>query len=79
MSTKLHHGYRLAAGTDPFRFIAIARPSLDAARDRADAALLAERAVDIIDGRAASLSGVDRAENGLKAACLLYTSPSPRD
>ena len=68
MSTKLHHGYRLAAGTDPFRFIAIARPSLDAARDRADASLLAERAVDIIDGRAASLSGVDRAENGLKAA-----------
>jgi len=49
MSTKLHHGYQLTVGTDPFAFIASARAALDPVRDRADAAMLAERAIDIID------------------------------
>jgi hypothetical protein len=49
MSTKLHHGYRLTVGTDPFAFIASARAALDPVRDRADAAMLAERAIDVLD------------------------------
>jgi hypothetical protein len=49
MSTKLHHGYQLTVGTDPFAFIASARAALDPIRDRADAAVLAERAIDILD------------------------------
>jgi hypothetical protein len=49
MSTKLHHGYQLTVGTDPFAFIASARAALDPVRDRADAAMLAERAIDILD------------------------------
>ncbi len=49
MSTKLHHGYRLAVGVDPFDFIATVRAHIDPVRDRADARILAERAVAIID------------------------------
>lgn len=49
MSTKLHHGYRLAEGVDPFDFIATVRAHIDPVRDRADARILAERTVTIID------------------------------
>jgi hypothetical protein len=58
MSTKLHHGYRLAVGTDPFTFIAAARTALDPVRDRADAGVLAERAVEIIDRAVVDGTGV---------------------
>lgn len=49
MSTKLHHGYRLAEGVDPFDFLATVRAHIDPVRDRADARVLAERAVAIVD------------------------------
>lgn len=49
MSTKLHHGYRLAEGVDPFDFLTAIRAHIDPVRDRADARVLAERAVAIID------------------------------
>lgn len=55
MSTKIYNGYRLAAGTDPFTFIAAARPVIDAVRDNLDAALLAFDAVRLIDN--ADLAG----------------------
>lgn len=49
MSTKLHHGHRLAEGVDPFAFIATVRTALNPVRDRADARILAEKVVEIID------------------------------
>ena len=53
MSTKLHHGYRLAEGVDPFDFLATVRAHIDPVRDRADARVLAERADAIVDRAAA--------------------------
>lgn len=50
MSTKIHNGYRLAEGTDPFTFIARLRTVMDPARDAADAKLLARLYVRAIDG-----------------------------
>lgn len=49
MSTKLHHGCRLAAGTDVFAFIAKLRAVLDPIRDELDAARLADNAVGLVD------------------------------
>lgn len=55
MSTKLHSGYRLAAGTDPFAFIKSARAALDPVRDQLDARLVAQMVTTKID--AAALAG----------------------
>lgn len=49
MSTRIHHGYQLVEGIDPFTFIAEARTALDPVRDRADARLIATAAVEVID------------------------------
>jgi hypothetical protein len=49
MTTKIGNGYRLAAGTDPFEFVARLREVMDPARDAADAALLAGLYVRAID------------------------------
>lgn len=66
MSTKIHHGYRLAEGTDPFAFITTARAALDPVRDGLDAALLATGAARLID--VADLSGKPRPESPVAAA-----------
>ncbi|EYR64877.1 hypothetical protein N866_03270 [Actinotalea ferrariae CF5-4] len=70
MSTKLHHGYRLAEGVDPFDFIATVRAHIDPVRDRADARILAERTIDIID-KAAVRGAVTHA--GTDLAALMKT------
>lgn len=49
MSTKIHHGYRLAAGTRLWEFLTALRATLNPIRDRLDAALLAEDCAAIID------------------------------
>lgn len=63
MSTKIHHGHRLAEGVDPFDFITAAREALNPARDRADARLLADRAVTIIDRAAVRGESTDTGED----------------
>jgi hypothetical protein len=50
VSTDLSNGYRLAAGTDPFEFVARLREVMDPARDAADAKLLAGLYVTALDG-----------------------------
>lgn len=45
MSTKIHNGYRLAEGTNPFEFARRVRAVMDPIRDRADGALLAQLSV----------------------------------
>lgn len=64
MSTKLHHGYRLAEGVDPFAFIVTVRAALDPVRDRADARILADRVVSILD-KAAVHGPVEHAGHNL--------------
>lgn len=49
MSTTIYNGYRLAAGTDPFHFLARLRAVMDPARDAADAKLLAGLYAEAID------------------------------
>lgn len=51
MSTDISNGYRLAAGTDPFLFVARLRAVMDPACDAADAALLAGLYATAIDNR----------------------------
>lgn len=66
MSTKIHHGYRLAEGVDPFAFITTARAALDPVRDGLDAALLANGAARLID--VADMAGQPRPENPIAQA-----------
>ncbi|HUX69859.1 MAG TPA: hypothetical protein VMV41_05050 [Cellulomonadaceae bacterium] len=70
MSTKVHNGYRLAAGTDPFAFIASARAVLDPVRDRLDARILATAATALMD--AATRDGADYPQSALTVAYLAH-------
>lgn len=49
MSTKIHNGYRLADGINPFEFARRVRAVLDPIRDRADGALLANLFATAVD------------------------------
>lgn len=49
MSTKIHIGYRLTEGTNPFEFARRVRAALDPVRDRADGALLARLFAAAVD------------------------------
>ncbi|ACL42048.1 hypothetical protein Achl_4097 (plasmid) [Pseudarthrobacter chlorophenolicus A6] len=49
MSTKIHNGYRLAAGTNLFEFTKQVRDLIDPIRDDADAALLARVFTNAVD------------------------------
>lgn len=51
MSTKIHNGYRLPEGTNPFEFARRVRAVLDPVRDRADGALLANLFATAVDKR----------------------------
>ncbi|GAB2732795.1 hypothetical protein [Nocardioides pakistanensis] len=58
MSTKIYHGYRLAAGVDLFDFVDHVRRTMNPIRDRLDARALIGGAVRSIDG--ADLGGRPR-------------------
>ncbi|QOD05684.1 hypothetical protein [Pseudarthrobacter sp. BIM B-2242] len=49
MSTKIHNGYRLAAGTNPFEFTRRVRTLIDPIRDELDADLLARLFTGAVD------------------------------
>lgn len=49
MSIKIHHGYRIADGTDLFAFADLLRETMNPIRDRLDAALLMRAAVAAVD------------------------------
>lgn len=49
MSTKIHNGYRLAAGTNPFEFTRRVRALIDTIRDDLDADLLAQLFTGAVD------------------------------
>ena len=70
MSTKVHNGYRLTAGTDPFAFIVSARAVLDPVRDRLDARILATAATALLD--AATRDGADYPPSALASAFLAH-------
>jgi hypothetical protein len=49
MSTKIHNGYRLADGTNPFEFARRVRSVMDPLRDEADAEMFANMAAKAVD------------------------------
>jgi hypothetical protein len=51
MSIKIHDGYRLAEGTNPFGFIRRVRAVMDPLRDEADAGMIAKKATQVADLR----------------------------
>ena len=74
MSTKIHNGYRLPAGSDPFTFLDELRLALDPVRDRIDAELLINRAMAYIDDVTAAPA--DKVERGteIRAAYREFTN-----
>lgn len=66
MSTKIHHGYRLAPDTDLFEFTHRLRTVLNPVRDRIDATWLMREAVRLID--LADAANEPRPENPLMKA-----------